>query len=252
MDNRRLIQQLDRFLHYALGRRPDEFGLTPDPEGYVKIKDILKVLGEEAGWKHVRRSHFNEIIMTLSAPAIEIRGDRIRAAAREFLPRPVQAEQPPKILFTCIRRRAHAFVVEKGVHPAHAPYIVLSADRDLALRMGKRTDQDPVTLTVQVGKSMAAGISFLQYGRDLFLADAVIPPDCFSAPPPPKQKTEMKPAKAPDEKAKAPTPGSFFIRSPHNDKEKKKMKREKKKRAVAKEKERRRNRNKKADLWSDM
>ena len=38
------LKPLAKFLAYILGNRPDEFGLVPDPDGYVKIKALLKVL----------------------------------------------------------------------------------------------------------------------------------------------------------------------------------------------------------------
>ena len=40
-------KQLAKFLNYVLGRRPDEFGLVTDKEGFVKIKDLIKATSEE-------------------------------------------------------------------------------------------------------------------------------------------------------------------------------------------------------------
>jgi putative RNA 2'-phosphotransferase len=36
-------------LSYVLGRRPDEFGLVPDADGFVRLKDLLKALHEALG-----------------------------------------------------------------------------------------------------------------------------------------------------------------------------------------------------------
>ena len=44
-------KQLAKLLNYALGRDPDEFGLVPDESGFIKIKELLKALHEEDGWK---------------------------------------------------------------------------------------------------------------------------------------------------------------------------------------------------------
>jgi hypothetical protein len=52
-------QSLAKLITYILGRRPDEFGLVTDTEGFVKIKELLKAITEEAGWKYVRRSDLN-------------------------------------------------------------------------------------------------------------------------------------------------------------------------------------------------
>ena len=47
MGTRKSVKQLEKWLKYILERRPDEFGLVPNPEGYVKIKDLLKAIGED-------------------------------------------------------------------------------------------------------------------------------------------------------------------------------------------------------------
>ena len=67
-----IAKLLDRFLSYVTGRRPDEFGLVPDHDGWLKIKDVLKVLSEEEGWKHVRRRDFDEVLLSMREPAIEL------------------------------------------------------------------------------------------------------------------------------------------------------------------------------------
>ena len=40
-------KQLAKFFNYVLGRRPDEFGLVTDKEGFVKIKELIKATNEE-------------------------------------------------------------------------------------------------------------------------------------------------------------------------------------------------------------
>jgi putative RNA 2'-phosphotransferase len=56
-------EDLSRLMIYILGYRPDEFGLVPDPGGYVRYKELLQAIHEEPGWGYVRQSHFNEILM---------------------------------------------------------------------------------------------------------------------------------------------------------------------------------------------
>ena len=35
-------KQLSKFISYMLGRKPAEFGLVPDQDGFVKIKEFIK------------------------------------------------------------------------------------------------------------------------------------------------------------------------------------------------------------------
>jgi putative RNA 2'-phosphotransferase len=203
-------QRLAKFLVYILERRPDEFGLVPDKKGYVKIKELLKALNEEKGWKHVRRFHLNEILYSIPNPAFEILDNRIRAKRRGHLPQFNAAPHLPKLLYTCVRRRAYSFVAQQGIFPSGYQQVVLSASRDLAERMGKRTDSQPIMLTVHVGASVEQGVLFQQMGELLFLAPS-IPTGCFSGPPLPKERPRT-PKQEPTPKAAAPAlKGSFSV-----------------------------------------
>ena len=203
-------KQLAKFFNYVLGRRPDEFGLVTDKEGYVKIKELIKATNEEEGLKYVRRSHINEIMITLPNHEFEVVDKLIRAQNREHLPKSSVALDPPKLLFTCVRKKAYPYVLDRGIKPTGFSKIILSSNRNLAERIGRRSDHAEVMLTVQVSQSEDKGVIFVQAGESLFLAD-YIPTDCFSGPPLPKESPEPhKPYKS--KKAPAETSaGSFFL-----------------------------------------
>ena len=203
-------QSLAKLITYILGRRPDEFGLVTDTEGFVKIKELLKAITEEEGWKYVRRSHLDEIQYSLSDPPFEISGKQIRAKHRDQLARPNPVLKPPKLLFTSIRKRAYRTVLDKGIFPTGYYQVVLSSSRDLAERIGKRADQDPVMLSVHVQKSVESGVRFFQSGESLFLAES-IPAGCFTGPPLPKEKMETKKPDSTQEISQPKMAGSYSV-----------------------------------------
>ena len=210
MNPQQSTRRLEKFIVYVLGRRPDEFGLVPEADGWVKLKDLLKAINEEDGWRYVRRSHFDEIVLTQPAPEIEINDNRVRARFREHLPVPQPVDGPPKLLYTCIRRRAYFVVLEKGIAAAEGEKVVLAASPDLALRIGKRRDPHPVLLTVNVEQALTHGIALLRFGELIYLADA-IPSGCFTGPPLPKEKpVAAKPAVEP-ERASRHDAGTFVL-----------------------------------------
>jgi len=210
MNQNNSVKKLSKFAAYILGRRPDEFGLVLDTEGYVKIKDFLKAVNEEDGWRYVRRHHLNEIIMTRPAPLIEIKDTLIRAAHREKLYKQTPAEKLPKLLYTCIRRRAYPAVLNKGALSAGHSRIILTVTPELAEKIGRRMDPMPVLLTIQSQKSMARGVVFYTAGDFIFLADS-IPEDCYTGPALPKQKPvpSKEPVPGPHETRKLS--GSFLV-----------------------------------------
>ena len=77
------LGKLSKFLTYILGRQPDEFGLVPDENGYVKTKDLMKVLAEEPGWRHVRLNQIREMIHTSRSPEVEHARMNGRTKARQ-------------------------------------------------------------------------------------------------------------------------------------------------------------------------
>ena len=209
MKKRKSPQALAKLIVYMLGRHPDEFGLITDSAGFVRIKDLLKVMHEEEGWKYVRRQDLNEILVSLVPPPIEISENLVRAIRRENIPRKTPVRNPPKILYTCVRRRAYPAIVGSGALSPAGGSLVLSADQALAEKIGRRNDTAPVLLTVKAQKAQGRGVAFYRFGECIYLARS-IPGDCFSGPALPKQKPEPVPKKA-VEKAAPRHPGSYMV-----------------------------------------
>jgi len=204
----RVIQDLAKILAYVLGRRPDEFGLVPDPEGFVRIKDLLKALSEEPGWRHVRRGSINELRISFPQAPIECVDNLIRAVDRRYLRGPYPVREVPKLLYICVRQRAYPVVSRKGILAGDRGWVVLAATRAMAKRMGKRIDASPVMLTVHTVHPTARSVIFLKAGETLYVARS-IPPECLSGPPLPK---EREPDRKAAPKPLAPKePGSFYV-----------------------------------------
>lgn len=248
MTQQKSSKKLAKFLAYILGRRPDEFGLVPDQDGFIKVKDLLKAISEEEGWKFVRRSHLDEIVITLPDPPIEIQENCIRSISRDKLPWPSPVQHFAKLLYTCVRRKAYPHVLNKGIFPMGHDYVILSSNKNLAERMGKRIDQAPVVLTVNVEKSTNSGVVFLQAGELINLAET-IPPGCFSGPPLPKEKPlPQKPLPA-DKPETRRLPGSFLLDIEKRQTHSTQSSRKKKRHDVDWKKNRKKARKQKQKMW---
>ena len=204
------IERLSKFMSYVLGRRPDEFGLVPDADGFVKLKECIKAVTEEEGWRHVRQAHLNEIILTQEHPTIEISDNLIRCRTRHKLPERETASDTPKLLYTCIRSKAHPAVHRNGIFPQGRFSVILSAEKDLAERIGKRRDRQPVLLTVHVASVIENGIEFQRFGESIYLT-GFIPSDCFTGPPLPKERPDTRQTEPIKEKPRPVDPGSFTL-----------------------------------------
>ncbi|MBI9075805.1 MAG: RNA 2'-phosphotransferase [Desulfatibacillum sp.] len=175
-------ETLNKFLAYVLGRRPDEFGLIPDPDGWVRIKDLVRALSEEPGWKHVNKAHLKEVAFTLDEASIELEEEKIRAWEWDPAFFKGEAKDLPKLLYVGTRTKAYTEIDKKGLFPIGAPFVILCRDEEMAHRIGKRRDGSPILLTVNTAQAREMGVTFYEAGELLFTAE-FIPKGCFSGPP---------------------------------------------------------------------
>lgn len=198
-------------MSYVLGRRPDEFGLLPDDNGFVKIKNLLKAVSEEVGWRYVRRSHLDEMMITLRKPPLEIVDPLIRAVDRSLLPEYRIRTTPPKLLYTCVRQKAYPHILEKGIYPSRENRIVMASSPDMAARIGRRKDPFPVTITVNTASGIHSGMTIYGAGGDIYWAP-FLPVGSFYGPPLPKEKPLAQKPPASPGAGRLEQPGSFHLK----------------------------------------
>lgn len=195
---------LVRLLSYALGARPDEFGLLPDAEGWVSVKELIKALHEDEAWRHVRESMIAEAAERLAPEALELSGAKVRAKERKP-PLPEYGLQPPAHLYYAARRRGYAVIRERGLSApegGQVMLVMLAVDPATAYRLGQRRDAEPVPITVQAHRAMGQGVVFAQWGERLWLCDHV-PADCLMGP---TVSEDLLPRSRPQKPAPPPPP----------------------------------------------
>lgn len=209
--NIRKVGNLSRLMTYMLGTRPDEFGLVPDREGYITIKELLKAINEEPGTKYVRESHIREVLLHDRDGVFEIDEKKIRSSQWKVClkSKGQNPVPPPKILFKGVKKKAYPFVLKAGLLPGSKDHVLLATNRDLSTRIAHRLDQDPVLLEIKAGSAHENGIRFYPFGDSLYLADE-IPVQFISGPPLPK---DVAVKEKPIEKKSEIEPGSFILRA---------------------------------------
>jgi putative RNA 2'-phosphotransferase len=198
MSHRHQVIALSKLLAYIVQHRPDEFGLALDEEGFVSLKELQQAITEEEGWSYVRRSHIIEAIYAGDRERFELKDDRIRDAL--FNPMPYEPLSPPKMLYQGARRRAYPHILQKGLAPMGHTYVLLATSPELARRIGRRRDPDPIIVEIQAQRAYEKGIIFYQANPLTYLA-SYIPPSFITGPPISMVLPEQKPAgKKPSEK----------------------------------------------------
>jgi putative RNA 2'-phosphotransferase len=214
MRHRQQQESLARFLTYILCRRPDEFGLVLDDQGWLPIKELLRTLAEEKDWGFVRRSHLEEVVNLTHPGQFEISGGLIRSLpVGAVAVRKEEAGWPPPLLYRAITIKSHPVVSERGLQPSTGNQLILAASPEMALRLGHRRDPKALVVTIQAQAAAKKKVVFYRYGEELFLTNA-IPVEFLQMPSLPRElipRPRAKPA-SPDQVTPLPQlPGSVLL-----------------------------------------
>jgi putative RNA 2'-phosphotransferase len=218
MSHRHAVTALNKLMTYILQHRPDEFGLVLDEDGYISVKHLLQAIAEEEGWSYVRRSHIMEVASTSGRDRFEIQDGKIRAIYGHSLPHRAHREPaaPPQILYHGTRRKAYPHIIQRGLDPMGHSHVHLTTSPELAMRIGKRRDPQPVLLEIQAQRASEDGVPFYQANPLIYLADH-IPPSYINGPSISKVLPEQKrpEKKIPQKNEEAPLepelPGSVLL-----------------------------------------
>ena len=217
---------LSKLMTYILRHRPDEFGLVLDQDGFVPIKELIQAIHEEEGWSYVRMVDIMYVVNASDRERFQIDEKRIRACYGHSLPTKIQYEPsiPPKILYHGTRRKAYPNILNHGLRPMGRQYVHLTTSEDLALRIGRRRDPNPVLLTIDAQKAHKEGILFYSANELIYLVET-LPVQYFTGPPLPddKKAVETKKKKKQEEELEIPE-YVLFARGLHPHKGQKKRK----------------------------
>jgi len=208
-------QSLSKFLEYVLGNAPDEFGLVLDPEGWAPLKEVVQVLAEEREWKGTNQSRIRDLQWALTACPFEMDEKRIRlnpTLGKTSGPPARYETDPPPILHYGCRRRPYRTYMTEGMRTAQGHEIILSRSKDLALRIARRRDSNPILVEVHTTVARSKGCRFVAYGERLFLAEW-LSVESLVGPPvkeePEKRQRKAKKQEQPEPLSEAPHPDSF-------------------------------------------
>jgi putative RNA 2'-phosphotransferase len=148
---------------------------------------------------------------------VELDGNLLRLKAETPIPIYPPVEAPPQRLYYACRRKQYLMASRYGFMPSSRPFLPLSSEKDLALRLGSRRDPEPLLVEVFAARAAAEGIVFLQAGPTLFLAQTL--PVRYLLFPPVRDdfllKASAKSKSKSDTKTEKPlgppSPGSFFM-----------------------------------------
>ncbi len=205
---------LAKTLSYIAFHSPGEYGLFWDSNGTMPWKEFHWALQEDETLRFVRESHLKEIAYLGIDMPVVLDGAMLRLKDNAAAP-PYYEETPPERCYYACRRKRYASIKEDGLSASNRAFFPVSTNKDLAIRIAKRRDPDPLLIEIRARKASEMGVKFLKAGPELYLVEfiateflmlPVLRDDELSklSEPKKKEKTESK--------AKVPySPGSFLM-----------------------------------------
>ncbi|MBW2080829.1 MAG: hypothetical protein JRI27_07725 [Deltaproteobacteria bacterium] len=193
MDKREL-KRLEKILFAMLGRKPDAFGIVMDKGGWISIKELHRALMKEAGFSHITPRVLTQFFSLYRPEKFEWQENHVRVKPELQSPDLTIYNEatPPELLYVSIRPKAHAHVIARGLQSSNnKKWIILSTEKEMALKIGKRRDKDPMIAKIMAFKSNKAGVVFRRAGEGLYLVES-LDPQWMNMPPLPPVREKDK------------------------------------------------------------
>lgn len=217
---RYMPKTLAKTLTYILHVAPWEYGLFWDPDGTMPWKEAYWAFQEDPELRFVRESHFREISFLGIDMPVKLEGNLLRILPGSTVPDYPVCADPPERLYHACRRKHYPFLLQHGLTARARPCVPLAAEKDMALRLGRRRDPEPILIEVFGRRAKEEGVTFYVAGPGLYLARQIsahqllFPPLRLDEQPTKPASRKVKEGGA--QRAAVPhSPGSFTVAPEH-------------------------------------
>lgn len=161
-------------MSFWLRHKPDDADISPSPEGWVEVGDVLKAFEK----KKIYCSYelLEQIVTSNDKNRFEFSKDGRRIRARQGHSIPIDLglapTKPPNVLFHGTATRFLPSIQKGGLKPMKRHHVHLSSDAKLAVTVGARHG-NPVVLEVDAQTMHHVGFIFLQTENGVWLTESV-------------------------------------------------------------------------------
>ena len=169
---------LSRAVSHALRHEPWLYELELDEEGWVAVEALTAALrSENPAWSGLVEADLEQMIERSEKRRHELRNGRIRALYGHSTPQKLTKNRadPPVALYHGTSPASANIIRREGLKPMGRQYVHLSADFEVAAKVGARKARVPVILRIDANAAHASGIAFYHGNEMVWLADNVPP-----------------------------------------------------------------------------
>ncbi len=176
MSSPHTLTRISKFLSLVLRHEPAKAGLTLDTAGWVEVDALLRGCAE-AG-RPFSRQDLERVVAENDKKRFAFSEDGRRIRANQGHSVEVElaytATPPPELLYHGTADRFIDSIQREGLRKAQRHHVHLSADRRVAIEVGRRHGR-PVVLVVAAGAMHRTGHTFFISANGVWLTDHVPP-----------------------------------------------------------------------------
>jgi putative RNA 2'-phosphotransferase len=148
----------------VLRHKPQNFGLSLDQYGFVKIEELLVVLKNR--YRETHPPDLETVVRNCPKGRFEIRGEKIRARYGHSIDVMLDTEpfQPPDYLYHATSPATKDAISTDGIKPMTRRYVHLSKSKDEAFQVGRRKSTNPIIFNVKAREAYQKGVKFYDMG----------------------------------------------------------------------------------------
>jgi putative RNA 2'-phosphotransferase len=208
---------LAKTLGYIITHSPGEYGLFWDPDGTMPWKEFYSALQQDLSLRFVRQSTIHELTLLGIKLPFALDGNLLRLRPEFAPPVYAPASDVPKRLYFGLKPKKLVYTQETGLRSSRRRFVPVCSERELALRIARRDEENPILIEILAREACQSGLSILAAGLHLYLVESV--PVEFIVFPQVRQDLAERlatPARKPEAKPSHPVaPGSFIVQTHH-------------------------------------
>jgi putative RNA 2'-phosphotransferase len=167
---------LSKFLSLVLRHKPEEIGIQLDEQGWANVNDLLNAMTRSGRNPDIETLKY--VVETNAKKRFEFNedGTKIRASQGHSLNVDLGYEpaEPPEILYHGTAQKLVESILSKGIEKRNRHLVHLSADTEIATKVGQRHGK-PVVLIIKAIEMHNAGHRFYLSANKVWLTEYVPP-----------------------------------------------------------------------------
>lgn len=170
--------QLSKFMSLILRHKPEQFGVTLDPEGYCSLEVLYQTIRKENNWNNLTEDNILEVVEKCPKQRFELTDGYIRARyGHSKVGIQYEAKIPPEELIHGTHTGVVKLILETGIKKMNRRYVHLSETTHFATLSGQRRGK-VAFIYVDTKKALEKGVKFYYAGDEVWLTE-YIPADCL-------------------------------------------------------------------------